>query len=150
MTKTGRPWLRRFSAFVLTLAALSMCGAGSVALAKKKEKKTASSVSSPAILAGTVFGGAGFSVRGAEVVVTRAAADGLAAKEAAKEPARERWKAASDARGEFFLRLPAGPAQYNVSVRAPGLKPQEKQVSFTAEERLEQNFLLEPATGGGK
>ena len=79
-------------------------------------------------------------MRGAEVTVSRADAPS----------GKDRWKAVSDARGEFFLRLPAGPATYNVSVRAPGLKPQEKQVTFTADERLDQNFLLEPASGGGK
>jgi hypothetical protein len=140
MTKTGKRRLLRLAAFVLALIVLSL--SGSVALAKKKEKKTVGATVSPAILTGTVFGGVGFSVRGAEVLVTRTAAGTSSAK--------EQWKAASDARGEFFVRLPAGPAQYNVSVRAPGLKPQEKQVSFTAGERLEQNFLLEPVTGGGK
>ena len=110
---------------------------------KKKDKKSAAALSaaaSSAILAGGVFSGVGLAFRGAEVTITRI--DASAGK--------EKWKAVSDARGEFFIRLPPGPAKYNVSVRAPGLKPQEKEISFTADERLEQNFLLEPAAGRGK
>ena len=126
---------------MLAAVSLAFAAGAAPAWAGKKEKKTAAAApASPAILAGTVFSGAGFALRGAEVLVTAA------------EPARakDRWKAVADARGEFFLRLPPGPAKYNVVVRAPGLKPQEKELAFTADERLEQNFLLEPATGGGK
>lgn len=93
------------------------------------------------MLAGTVFRDAGFALRGAEVVVTPDSA-GKKAK-----PLR----AASDARGEFFLRLPPGPASYNVVVRASGYKPAEKKVTFGADERLDINFLLEPdGTAGGE
>jgi hypothetical protein len=134
--RTGK--LRRalglLSLFVCLLA--SLAGA---AWAGRKEKKQTGGASS-AIFAGTVFTGSGFALRGAEVLVTK---DGAS-------KGNENWKAVSDARGEFFLRLPPGPAKYNVSVRARGLKPQEKQVSFEADERQEQNFLLEPATGGTK
>jgi hypothetical protein len=130
MTRTGK--VRR--SLVCLAAVLVLCAAG------KKEKKTGVTVS-PAILAGTVFGGVGFAQRGAEVVVKRTEAT---------PSGKENWKAISDARGEFFMRLPPGPAKYTVSVRARGWMPQEKQVSFEADERLETNFLLEPAAGGGK
>ena len=135
MTRTGK------AAFALMTAVglLLLSASAPPALAARKKEKVVDIAASPAILAGTVFGGAGFAIRGAEVLVTRIDATG-----------KNQWKAASDARGEFLLRLPPGPAKYNVGVRAPGLKPQEKQVSFTADERLEQNFLLEPATGSGK
>jgi len=122
-----------------------LAGSALVLPAAKRAKKPAAPATA-AIFAGTVFGGAGFSLRGAEVVVTRDGA-GTPGAEKSKE---SRWKATSDARGEFFLRLPAGPAKYNVSVRAPGMKPQEKQVNFEADERQELNFLLEPDAGGGK
>jgi len=93
----------------------------------KKEKLTA-------IVAGTVFRDTGFVMRGAEI-------------EARPNPQGKKksaWKAVSDARGEFVLRLPAGPASYNVLVRAAGYRPQEKTVTFSADERLDFNFLLEP------
>jgi hypothetical protein len=131
MTRTGK--VRRY--LVCLAAVLVLCAAG------KKDKKANAAAVSPAILAGTVFGGAGFAQRGADVVVKRADAT---------PPGKENWKAISDARGEFFMRLPPGPAKYTVSVRARGWKPQEKQVSFEADERLETNFLLEPEAGGAK
>ena len=142
MTRTGK--VSRLAASLLTACLLLLSATGFPALGARKKEKILDTAASPAILAGTVFGGAGFAIRGAEVQITRTGANG------APPAGKNRWKAASDARGEFFLRLPAGPATYNVGVRAPGLKPQEKQVSFAADERLEHNFLLEPATGSGK
>ena len=142
MTRTGKVQFLIVS--LLTIGWLWVSASAPAVAARKKEKITATAAS-PAILAGTVFGGAGFAIRGAELLVTRT--DSPAG---APSAGKNQWKAASDARGEFFIRLPSGPAKYNVGVRAPGLKPQEKQVSFTADERLEQNFLLEPATGSGK
>ena len=142
MTRTGR--VSRLAASLLSVCLLLLLATEFPALGARKREKILDTAASPAILAGTVFGGAGFAIRGSDVLVTRTDASGGA-------PAgKNQWKAVSDARGEFFLRLPAGPAKYNVGVRAPGLKPQEKQVSFTADERLELNFLLEPATGSGK
>ena len=66
---------------MLALLLLSAAGV-SPAWAGKKEKKAAVSTAAPAILAGTVFSGAGFALRGAEVVVTRA--DLAGAKPSAK------------------------------------------------------------------
>ena len=145
MTTKKRPG--RFYLRVLTVLAIGgFCLAGGLtpaawAAKKKKDKPPdAATVASPAILAGSIFTGVGFALPGAEVLISL---DGAASS-------KQRWKAVSDARGEFFVRLPPGPAKYNVSVRARGLKPQEKQISFLADERLEQNFLLEPAAGSGK
>jgi len=135
-TRTGKVLL------VFAISALGL-GGGSVCWAAgkgKKEKKPSAAAASPAILGGTVFSGAGFALRGAEVLITRTE----------PPPGKERWKTVTDARGEFFVRLPAGPAKYNVSVRAPGSKPQEKEIAFIADERLEQNFLLDPAPGSKK
>jgi hypothetical protein len=123
----------------VTLLACCLTAAAVPGPAGKKDKKPNAAVE-PAILAGTVFSGAGFALRGAEISVKRA--DGGSSK--------ERWRGVSDARGEFLIRLPAGPAKYNVSVRASGVKPQEKELTFEASERLDQNFLLEPATEGAR
>jgi Carboxypeptidase regulatory-like domain len=130
----------RLGLAVLSVALLFGVTTPAAWAAKKRDKKAAAEAAEPAILAGTVFTGVGFALRGAEITITRT--DPAAGK--------EKWKTTSDARGEFFLRLPSGPAKYTVSVRAQGLKPQEKEISFTAAERLEQNFLMEPATGSGK
>ncbi|MCC6537244.1 MAG: carboxypeptidase regulatory-like domain-containing protein [Bryobacterales bacterium] len=108
--------------------------------AKKKKEKAGQAEAAGAVLAGTVFTGAGFALRGATVLVTAVPAEGAPA---AKKPAR--WEAVSDARGEFLFRLPPGPARYNVVVRAGGHQPQEKQLTYAADERQDQNFLLDPA-----
>jgi len=97
--------------------------------AKDKKKPTP-----PAVIAGTVFRDAGFALPGAQVA---AVPDPPAKK-------KQEWKAVADARGEFVLRVPGGPASYNVVVRAAGYRPQEKKVTVAADERLDFNFLLEP------
>lgn len=137
---------------VLLLTACLIGGVQAQASPRKKPKEAASAdaAGTVAFLGGTVFRDAGFALRGAEILVTRmpdetgsgdAAANGSSA--AGKKGKPVNWKAVSDARGEFLLRLPAGPARYTISVRAAGCKPQEKAVAFTAGERLDQNFLLE-------
>ncbi len=103
--------------------------------AKERKQKAAPSL---AILAGTVFRDTGFALRDAEVIVT-------------PEPVEKKkteWRAISDARGEFFLRLPPGPASYNVVVRARGFKEMRKTVTYAADERLDFTFPLDP--NGGK
>ena len=103
---------------------------GAVAGKEKKQK-----IETPAaILAGSVFHDTGFVLRGAGITVT-------------PEPQGKKkaeWKAISDGRGEFFLRLPAGPASYNVVVRANGFKEMRKLATYAADERLDFSFLLEP------
>lgn len=95
-----------------------------------------------AVLGGSVFRDAGFALRGAEATATLVVeSDTAGPRKKDKKP--KLWKAITDARGEFLLRLPAGPARYNVVVRAAGYKLQEKQVTFAADERQDQNFLLE-------
>ena len=139
--RLGRHGVVRLAGWCCLLVLVCAPAAAAEKKEKKKKPTAAAMAAAPAaMLAGTVFTGTGFALRGAELIVTPADAP----------PGKNRWRAVSDARGEFFLRLPPGPGKYNVSVQAPGLKPQEKQVSFTADERLDQNFVLEPATGNGK
>jgi len=132
--KTGRNFIAAAALTVLLL--LSPLSAAKKDKAKKPE-------TAPAVLAGTVFTGVGFALRGATIVATALPAEGAPADAKPKKPAR--WEAVSDARGEFLLRLPAGPARYTVMVRASGHQPQEKQLTFAADERQDQNFLLDPA-----
>ena len=131
MRKTRRKRKKRTGSFLLALA-LAVAGAGSAAGQEKKK----AAAGPAAVLAGTVFKDAGFAMRGAEVVA------------ATQPPAKKQeWKAVTDGRGEFFLRLPAGPASYNVVVTAAGYRRQEKAVTFAAEERIDLTFLLESGEG---
>jgi len=94
----------------------------------KKEK------GAQAVIAGTVFRDTGFLLRGAEVIV----------KPAPEGRKKQEWKALSDARGEFAVRVPAGPASYNLVVSASGYRSQEKTVTLAGEERVEFSFQMEP------
>ena len=87
-----------------------------------------------ALIAGTVFRNNGFSLPGAEIVV----------KPATQDRKKQEWKGFSDARGEFNVRVPAGPASYTLIVKANGYQPQEKAVTLAGEERVEFSFLMEP------
>lgn len=133
-TKTGSRFACLFAALTLLLAP---------APAREKEKRKTAAVAASATLAGTVFRDSGFALRGAEVVVTVATPDAPAASNKRKKKDIE-WRAVADARGEFFLRLPPGPASYNVVVRAEGFQPQQKSVTYSADERLDFSFLLQP------
>jgi hypothetical protein len=108
------------------LATLAAFGA-----AKEKPKKAAQA---QALVAGSVFHSSGHAMRGAQVVVTPAG------------PGKKKgeWKAFTDSRGEFHVRVPAGPASYNVVVRFEGYKPVEKTVEFAADERADLSLLMEP------
>jgi len=95
--------------------------------------------SAPAIVAGTVFREPGFALRGARIVATATAGG----------KKKQEWKAISDGRGEFILRVPPGPASYNVSVTAAGFLTQEKTVALAGDERIELSFMLAPAAEKG-
>lgn len=118
-TKTGR------RAFLAALVSALVPVAG----AKGKKAKN-----SFAVIAGTVFRHNGFSLPGAEV---------LAALPAEGRKKQE-WKGFTDTRGEFAIRVPAGPASYTLSIKANGYQPQEKTVDVAGEERVEFTFRMEP------
>lgn len=139
MTKTRTTRIGKLlgAALLASLALPSSTRAG-------EKKPTAA----PAVLAGTVFRDSGFALRGAEVFVTALPESDSEPGKKKKKPKQVEWRAFSDARGEFWLRLPAGPASYNVVVRAQGFEAQQKVVKFAASERLDFHFLLAP--GGEK
>lgn len=92
-----------------------------------------------AVIAGTVFRDPGFSLANAQVTLTAVS----------PPPGGKRFKALkgrSDARGEFAFRVPAGSARYKVSVSAPGLAGEEKEVQVTQDERVDVYFSLKPAS----
>lgn len=101
-------------------------GPGKLALRYKDDKdKPRKSRAQPfALLYGTVFDQDGRLVRGAQVEVRQRQGKG-------------RWQARTDEQGEFAVRLPPGKAVYIVEARAQGLNPEQKEVEFSADERLD-------------
>lgn len=95
------------------------------------------------MIAGTVFRNTGLSLPGAEITITR--------MPSGEEKAKLRpIKAASDARGEFVVRVPAGPARYRVAAAARGYQTAEQTIEIQGEERVDLTFLLEPSSGQEK
>jgi hypothetical protein len=95
----------------------------------------AGELKSYAVVAGTVFQPTGFALRGAEVRL-----DVKTPPPGVKHPKRQR--AVSDSRGEFSFQVPAGQAEYTVSVKATGFMPEQKTASVTADERVDVYFQL--------
>ena len=114
------------------LAVLAVLAAGTLAAAGKSRKTEPF-----ALIAGSVFRETGFSLPGAELAVDLTEAPQGASK-------FKRIKAVTDARGEFAIRVPAGPMSYTVFVKAGGYRPGKKEVSIQGVERVELFFRLEP------
>ena len=127
-TRTGSS---RLIAFVLILLGVF---AASPAFGQKAGKQTADF----GVIAGTVFREPGFALPGAEVVLVPAADSAAPGVKAAKKQ-----KAASDARGEFVFRVPAGPAKYVLTATSKGMKAVEQPVSLVDTERIEVTFMLQ-------
>ena len=87
---------------------------------------------SDGVIVGSVFNESGRSLPGARVVV---------APEGAPKKKRQ---AASDGRGEFAVRVPAGAGRYVVSVEAQGFAAQSKTVEVFESEKTSVTFLLAP------
>jgi hypothetical protein len=88
-----------------------------------------------AVVAGTVFREPGFALHGAEVrLQVKTPPEGV--------KRLKPQKAVSDGRGEFAFRVPAGKAEYTISVRAAGFVGEQKPASVTADERVDVYFEL--------
>jgi hypothetical protein len=85
---------------------------------------------SHALLMGSVFTADGLSLPGIKVSVKR------------KDDKKPRWRAVSDRRGEFALRLPAGTETYEVTAGSKGFESQTKTVEFRGSERVDVFFRL--------
>jgi hypothetical protein len=120
------------AAFILALAALLPLGAA-------PKKKPA--LDTYATLSGSVFDARGYALPEANVMVAAAESDSASASKTKGKV--KPMEAVSDARGEFVLRVPPGPAHYNVSVEAKGYQAQRKTVSVQDQERVEVTFQLE-------
>lgn len=90
---------------------------------KKKEEPHA-------LLFGTVFTEDGFALPGIRVSVKR------------KEAAKAQWHEVSDRRGEFAVRLPPGPATYEVSTHSEEYENQSKTLEVRGTERVDVLFRL--------
>lgn len=114
----------------LLLAAV-LCAAALSAAPKNKQTEFA-------LISGSVFREPGYAVRGAEVA--------LIPDDAAKKLKVRRMQTVTDARGEFFFRVPPAAAGYTVKVRAANLTPQEKAATVSGDERVDVTFLLVAAS----
>jgi len=85
------------------------------------------------VIAGSVFRNTGLALPGASVTVK-----GL------EKGKKKQWKTTANNRGEFLVRVPPGPAEYNVNVTAGGYRAYDKVVTFGADERIDLSVILEP------
>lgn len=83
-----------------------------------------------ALLAGTVLTTEGFSLPGVPVSVKR---------QGERKP---KWRAVSDRRGEFAIRLPVGRATYEVATESRDHENETKTVEVAGDERVEVMFRL--------
>ncbi len=110
------------------------------ARAKKKKRGT----ERYGVVAGTVFQSNGFSLRGAKVTLTPVPADGSAPKK------KQIQRTATDSRGEFAFRVPAGAMRYTIRAEADGWEPAEKTVQVQWDQRVDIVLRLRPAADKGK
>lgn len=108
------------------LALMLACLAGGIAAEKPKAY---------AVVAGTVFREPGFVLPNAEVVLRMAAPP-----PGVKHP--KPLATRSDGRGEYAFRVPAGKAEYAISVKADGFIGEEKPAKVESEERVDIYFTL--------
>jgi len=94
-----------------------------------------------ALIAGTVFSEAGFRVPGAQIRVLACPSE----PKPGGSKRETRVEGRSDARGEFALRVPAGPACYRLQAAAEGYVPFEQQLQIMGEEDLDLTIRLKPA-----
>jgi len=103
------------------------------------DKKTAELY---ALVGGTVFQESGFALPNAVVTL-------FPEPQAGDSPAKaKKMQAASDERGEFVFRVPAGAVHYTIRiaarVAAKNYQTQEKSVAVEREERVDVTFQLQP------
>ena len=122
----------------ILLPALLLAALPSLVAAGKKKP----ALDTYAILSGSVFNDSGYALPDAEVTVAPEAQPGVSPRQGHSDKIKP-LEAASDARGEFVLRVPPGPAHYIVTVAAKGYQSQRKNVSVEDQERVEVTFQLE-------
>ena len=126
--------LRRSVSPPLSRALSFLLLAGVTSVAAKEQPRYA-------LVYGSVFDDRGMAFRGARVVVTPLSPNRPGAAVVRGKP---RWKAVSDARGEFAIRLPAGKGNYSIAVEAVGYGAPPQTVAMQSEERVDVLFRMEP------
>ncbi len=104
----------------------------SAAAAKKKPAPDNS-----AIVSVSVFDDRGYALPDADITLAPETQPGSSAGKV------KPMEAVADARGEFVMHVPPGPAKYSVAVAAKGYQTQRKSVSVEDQERVEVTFQLE-------
>jgi len=90
------------------------------------------------MIAGTVYRPPGFVMPGAEVLIKPEVTESGGVK-------LKNVETATDARGEWVVRVPAVPAKWRVDVKIKGYRPEQRFVSVTGEQRIDLSIVLEPA-----
>lgn len=122
-------WMAHRAVVILALLALGLAMAAAAADEKKGSEKLGF------LLFGTVFTREGRILSAAEIEIKVASG---------KKP---KWKARSDVRGEFAVRVPYG-AEYELRVAAKGYQEQQKKVDARSGSRADLIFRLDPTAGG--
>ncbi len=119
---------------LLLLAAIS-----TVAAAKKKKKRGKKAVTL-GLLSGTAFQPSGLSFPGVEITARLKEGDG-----------KDLWRAITDGRGEYALRVPATVegVQYRLVAEVKGLPAMEREVWAYEAQRTSANFRFRPPENAG-
>jgi len=118
----------------LLMLVLSAAPTAPMARADVQDKAQAASARMHFLLFGTVFTEKGLALPGAEIAIRRAGEK------------KVRWRAISDRRGEFAVRVPGG-AEYELTVTAKGYQDQTRKTNGRAGDREDMVFRMQPAAG---
>jgi hypothetical protein len=114
----------------------------SVAFAAKKDKPKAAPPAF-ALIAGTVYRPPGFALPGVEVKLQpeQSEVNGVKLK---------KIDTATDARGEWAVRVPPVPSKWRVDVKVSGYRAEQRTVSVEGEQRVDLSIILDPSGGPPK
>lgn len=121
----------------LVVALLLGVGCAAASGAPQKPQKKKQPLAEQFLVFGTVFDARGFAFSGAEIRIRRAAEK------------KVRWRAWSDRRGEFGIRIPTG-EEYELVATAKGFNPETRKIDARAGQREDLFFKLQPAPKEGK
>ncbi len=123
---TTHPWGASAAAGMFLLAWVVCAVPASGTADDKDDKKTVAQ----AVVAGTVFTREGFALRGIRVAIRH------------KDDKKPKWKAVTDARGEFVLRLPRASGEYEITAGSKNYQNETRSITIEAAERFNLIFRL--------
>lgn len=121
--------LPRRACLVAALAALAVRGESALAQERPSEQ---------ALLFGTVFRGSYLALEGARVVAYNEASP------------KKKYRAITNYRGEYRIRVPAGEATYVITASAPKFVQSQRTVQVYGIEKSTANLILEPRKKAGR